>query len=243
MKRRHWAPALVVPLALSSCSPNDAETSGKDDKRSASASAPAAAPSSGAPGGRTGGTTLADAIDQLPVATEKRAGYTRAAFKHWNAGLKPDGCDTRDEVLLAEAVKAPKPGAGCKLAGGSWRSYYDDTVVNAASRLDIDHMVPLAEAWDSGAYGWTAARREAYANDQGQAASLVAVTAKSNRSKADQDPAKWMPPSKETHCTYAADWVSTKLRWKLSADQDEVDALTRTATDCAGTTVAYEPAP
>ncbi|MGW5679467.1 HNH endonuclease family protein [Streptomyces sp. NPDC003860] len=172
--------------------------------------------------------TLADAIGQLKIATEKRDGYKRDAFKHWNAGLVPnDSCDTREEVLLAEAVKAPTRGDSYRLAGGSWRSYYDDTVVKAASALDIDHMVPLAEAWDSGAYGWTAARREAYANDQGQASSLVAVTAKSNRSKADQDPGQWLPPSAEARCTYAADWVGTKLRWALAADQDEVNASHR----------------
>jgi hypothetical protein len=78
--------------------------------------------------------------------------------------------------------------------------------VTPASGLDIDHMVPFAEAWDSsGASTWTAQRREAYANDQGQEASLVAVTARSNRSKADQDPAQWMPPASDAHCRYTAE--------------------------------------
>jgi hypothetical protein len=81
----------------------------------------------------------------------------------------------------------------------------NQTTVTSASGLDIDHMVPLAEAWDSGASAWTAQRREAYANDQGQEASLVAVTARSNRSKADQDPAHWMPPADDVHCRYAAE--------------------------------------
>ncbi|MEU9603900.1 HNH endonuclease family protein [Streptomyces sp. NPDC048057] len=207
------------------------------------ASARAAAPSAAAPSARVAETlSLAVAVGRLPVATESRTGYTRDAFKHWNAGLKPDGCNTRNEVLIAEAVEAPTVGARCALSGGSWWSYYDDTVVDSASALDIDHMVPLAEAWDSGAYGWTAARREAYANDQGQASSLVAVTAKSNRSKADQDPAQWLPPSADALCRYTSEWLATKLRWALSIDEDEQRRLYQLAAGCPSTRVTFEPA-
>ncbi|MFJ6148909.1 HNH endonuclease family protein [Streptomyces anulatus] len=171
-------------------------------------------------------TTLADAFGLLQVTEEDRSGYTRSSFKHWNSGDdKSDGCNTRNEVLLSEAVAAPTVEAGCKLTGGTWRSYYDGQEVTSAGALDIDHMVPLAEAWDSGASGWTAARREAYANDQGSTVSLVAVTARTNRSKADQDPADWMPPSPEAQCRYVGEWVSTKLRWQLTADDRELEAL------------------
>jgi hypothetical protein len=149
---------------------------------------------------------LAEAVASLPLATESRDGYTREAFKHWNSGDDPaDGCTTRNEVLITEAVAPPTVGPRCQLTGGTWWSYYDQTMVTSASGLDIDHMVPLAEAWDSGASARTAQRREAYANDQGQEVSLVAVTARSNRSKADQDPAHWMPPAGDVHCRYAAE--------------------------------------
>ncbi|MFI8916483.1 HNH endonuclease family protein [Streptomyces sp. NPDC053513] len=187
---------------------------------------------------------LADAVKQIPVADESRDGYTRNQFKHWNTGLDPaDGCNTRTEVLLSEAVVAPEVAAGCKLSGGSWVSYYDGQEVNDPAKLDIDHMVPLAEAWDSGASAWTPARREAYANDQGAAASLVAVTARTNRSKADQDPAQWMPPLPDAHCRYVGEWTATKLRWGLSADRDEVQALAVYAEACESTVVHYTPAP
>ncbi|MBT1186627.1 HNH endonuclease, partial [Streptomyces sp. CJ_13] len=166
------------------------------------------------------------AVSALPVATEDRTGYQRTAFKHWNAGdLPADGCNTRQEVLLAEAVVYPEIGPGCTLTGGVWWSYYDEREVTPAGALDIDHMVPLAEAWDSGASAWSAVRREAYANDQGQAASLVAVTARSNRSKADQDPAEWLPPSADALCRYGAEWTATKLRWGLAVDELEQDRL------------------
>jgi hypothetical protein len=186
---------------------------------------------------------LAEAVDRLSLGTESREGYTRESFRHWNAGDNPsDGCHTRAEVLIHEAVEAPTIAANCRLEGGSWFSYYDNVTVTSASGLDIDHMVSLAEAWDSGASAWTAQRREAYANDQGQETSLVAVTARSNRSKADQDPAQWLPPAADAHCRYAAEWVATKLRWSLTADEAELVALHELAGGCPSQNVEYEPA-
>nr|MDT0525885.1 HNH endonuclease family protein [Streptomyces sp. DSM 41633] len=143
-------------------------------------------------------------------------------------------------VLIAEAVTAPQQGARCTLSGGGWLSYYDEVEVTDAKKLDIDHMVPLAEAWDSGAHDWTPERREAYANDLDAERSLVAVTAKTNRSKADQDPSTWLPPLADARCTYAADWVATKLRWGLTADQPEAAALTDLAETCGTQPLAYE---
>ncbi|WP_189908764.1 HNH endonuclease family protein [Streptomyces capillispiralis] len=187
--------------------------------------------------------SLAEAVSQLSAGTESRDGYSRDRFRHWNTGDDPaDGCNTRAEVLIAEAVDPPAITAGCRLSGGRWWSYYDTTWVTTASGLDIDHMVPLAEAWDSGASAWTAQRREAYANDQGAATSLVAVTARSNRSKADQDPAQWLPPAAGAHCRYAAEWAGTKLRWALTADTAELAALSDLAAACPDQTVTYEPA-
>ncbi|MET8346743.1 HNH endonuclease family protein [Streptomyces microflavus] len=190
-------------------------------------------------------TTLADAVGLVQVTEEDRTGYTRSSFKHWNSGDDAsDGCNTRAEVLIAEAVVAPTVEAGCKLSGGTWRSYYDGQEVTSAGSLDIDHMVPLAEAWDSGASTWSASRREAYANDQGAAVSLVAVTARTNRSKSDQDPADWMPPSPEAQCRYVGEWVSTKLRWALTADDRELEALKMYAEGpCEDAIVRYTPAP
>ncbi|MFD7283903.1 HNH endonuclease family protein [Streptomyces sp. NPDC059862] len=187
---------------------------------------------------------LTEAVAGLPVAIESRDGYSRDKFRHWNAGDDPaDGCNTRSEVLIHEAVTPPTVGPGCRLTGGTWWSYYDAIVVASAAGLDIDHMVPLAEAWDSGASAWTAQRREAYANDQGAEPSLVAVTARSNRSKADQDPAEWLPPAADVHCRYVAEWVGTKLRWALAADDAELAALEGVASGCPYQMVTYEPAP
>ncbi|MFH9727463.1 HNH endonuclease [Streptomyces sp. NPDC017254] len=169
---------------------------------------------------------LPDALAELTEAAEDPDGFRVSAFPHWNAGLDPaDGCDTRSEVLLAEAVDAPATGANCALTGSRWTSYYDGQNVSDPAALHVDHLVPLAEAWASGASGWSAARRERFANDQGAAATLVAVTTRGQRDRAGRDPADWVPSDASRYCRYIGEWVATKLRWGLSADKDEVEAL------------------
>ncbi|MFZ3494749.1 hypothetical protein ACODT5_16270 [Streptomyces sp. 5.8] len=111
-----------------------------------------------------------------------------------------------------------------------------------AARLYVGHFAPLAEIFDSERAPWSAARREAYANDQNSSAALIAVSAASNRSKSDKDPAQWLPSDGSDHCSYAASWVGTKLRWDLAADEAEVQALLGVAEDCPTTTVVYETA-
>ena len=130
--------------------------------------------------------TLTQAIDHVPIEVEDRTGYDRDLFHHW-IDADGDGCDTRAEVLISEAEEAPTVGSGCSLSGGRWYSYYEGVSQTSASALDIDHMVPLAEAWDSGARSWTASRRESFANDLGDSHTLVGVTASLNRSKGDQE--------------------------------------------------------
>ncbi|NEA39295.1 HNH endonuclease [Streptomyces sp. SID11385] len=205
---------------------------------------PVAARTAPGPSSASGARPLGAAIRDLETAPEYTGTYDRDAFKHWNRGLNPDdGCDTREELLLAEAVKAPTKGAGCKLSGGSWFSYYDGATVTDAGALDVDHMVPLEEAWSSGARSWTPERREAYANDLTAERSLVAVTAKTNRSKGKRDPAEWLPPADSALCTYLVDWTTTKLRWGLTADAAERDALIQHAKRCPDATVEVQPAP
>jgi len=132
---------------------------------------------------------------------------------------------------------APAVDANCKISGARWYSYYDDVYVDGAKTIDIAHMVPLAEGWDSGARDWDSARREAYANDLGANVPLIAVTAKSNRSKSDQDPAERMPTNADAACRYAYEWVSVKTRWRLSVDQAEADALEAAVADCPNAVV------
>lgn len=90
---------------------------------------------------------------------------------------------------------------------------------------------PLAEAWDSGASAWSGKRRERYANDLGDSRALVAVTARSNRQKSDQDVTEWLPDEAMV-CRYVADWTAIKLRWNLTLDPVEQQTLTGLAANC-----------
>lgn len=174
------------------------------------------------------------AIADLPGATEVRTGYDRALFKHW-VDADGDGCDTRREVLISEADDPVTVGSGCSLSGGRWFSYYDRVSWTDSGRIDIDHMVPLAEAWDSGARTWTSSRRELYANDLDDYRSLVGVTDSVNQSKSDRDPAEWMP-TYDT-CRYLREWVAVKLRWRLTVDTTERSALEGLSAGCSNTTI------
>ena len=168
--------------------------------------------------------------DALSFMEEKIGGYDRSLFKHWIDADK-NGCNTRQEVLIEEAIVKPKIGKKCVLSGGTWLSSYDDkTIKGSGSTLDVDHMVPLAEAWRSGAWQWTNAEREFFANDLKDNRVLIAVTASSNRSKGDSDLANWLPKaSKEIVCDYVFAWIAVKSRYYLSVDPKESAVIERIA--------------
>jgi hypothetical protein len=193
-------------------------------------------------GDTTAGTLLADLLATLPVAAEQRAGYNRDLFEHW-IDADGDGCNTRSEVLIEEAVTAPTIGEGCTLSGGTWFSLYDGLTFSNPSDLDIDHVVALAEAWDSGAFDWSPERRRDYANDLDVSFSLIAVSAASNRSKSDLDPADWLPPSSIARCPFVGAWIAVKVRWGLAIDLRERNALQSLVSACPATTVVVEPGP
>lgn len=181
--------------------------------------------------------TVREAARSLTRAKEVRRGYDRDKFRLW-VDADGDGCDTRDEVLISEATNRPDVGEACALSDGRWRSYYDKVTTTDPSTFDIDHMVPLAEAWDSGARTWTAGTRERFANDLRDKRSLVAVTASSNRSKSDRDPAEWMPQA--GRCRYIREWVVVKLRWRLSVNKAEARKLVARADACPSRTITVQ---
>ena len=174
---------------------------------------------------------LAELLAQLSLAPEQGEGYDRDLFRHW-IDSDGDGCNTRREVLIEEAVIRPQLSGDCDLSGGEWYSIYDDVTTNDPSDFDIDHLIPLKEAWDSGAHSWSASQRRAFANDLANSQALIAVTASSNRSKSDRDPADWLPPNQSYHCQYIIDWMTVKIFWNLSVDEREFQALRRVASNC-----------
>lgn len=170
-------------------------------------------------------------VEALTVATARSmAGYVRdARFGGWAS--QGNGCDTREVVLKRDGTDV-KTDADCHVTSGKWRSLYDDKVVTDAESVDIDHMVPLADAWRSGADSWTDAKRAEFANDLARP-QLLAVTAATNRAKGDQDPSLWKPPLHSYYCTYAARWITVKTYWQLTVTSAEKDALVDMLATCA----------
>jgi hypothetical protein len=147
-------------------------------------------------------------------------GYSRDRFPHWRT---VDGCDVRQTVLARDGEDV-ETGDDCEVVDGTWDSVYDGRTVTDPGDVDIDHTVPLANAWRTGAGDWDDERRAEFANDL-DAPQLLAVSATSNRAKGDQDPSQWRPPEDGYWCRYAADWVAVKDAWELSVTEDERDAL------------------
>jgi len=165
----------------------------------------------------------------LTVATEgSMTGYSRDLFPHWIT--QSGSCNTREAVLKRDGTNVVTD-SSCAATSGRWFSPYDGATWTAASDVDIDHIVPLAQAWRSGANTWTTPQRQAFANDM-SGPQLIAVTDNVNQSKGDQDPGTWKPPLTSYYCTYAKMWVHTKYRYNLKTDSAEKAALTSMLSTC-----------
>ena len=172
---------------------------------------------------------------QLNALTLARAGsmsgYSRDRFPHWRE-LK-GGCNTRDVVLKMQGRNV-RANRYCTIESGSWYSPYDDRTYTSPHLLDIDHVVPLANAWRSGASKWTDKLRGDFANDIVRP-QLLAVSASQNRSKGDQDPSLWKPPNRVYWCEYAKRWIAVKSFYHLTVTAPEKAALGGMLDTCAST--------
>ncbi|MEO3973234.1 HNH endonuclease family protein [Streptomyces sp. CAU 1734] len=161
-------------------------------------------------------------LDQLTVRAEgSSSGYSRDLFPHWSTQY--GACNTREVVLKRDGVNVVQ-NSSCAATSGSWYSAYEGATWTAASDVDIDHVIPLAEAWRSGANSWTTATRKTFANDLARP-QLIAVTDNVNQAKGDKDPAKWLPARTSYRCTYARMWVQVKHHYGLALDSAEKSAL------------------
>ncbi|MFD3720521.1 DUF1524 domain-containing protein [Streptomyces sp. NPDC058674] len=234
--------AAALLLAVAGCSdPAGTFPDGKGPSGAGSptASAPGGAGEPGAGGRPAGGDVLPGLVTaevartrlaSLKVAaTGTMAGYSRDKFAHW--AQQGDRCDTREVVLERDGADVTRD-AECKAVSGRWKSLYDGAAVTDAGKMDIDHMVPLAEGWRSGAARWDAARRKAFANDLTHP-QLLAVTAASNRSKGDQSPDLWQPTDKSSWCQYGRAWTTVKSAYELTVTEPEKKMLTTMLDTCA----------
>ncbi|MDT0441781.1 HNH endonuclease family protein [Streptomyces johnsoniae] len=165
--------------------------------------------------------TAADRLAALTVA-EPRAmtGYSRDRFPHWDSA---DGCTVRQTVLRRDGEDVTVDD-DCRPVSGTWFSAYDGEEYTDDGDIDIDHVVPLANAWRSGADAWTDDERSAFANDLAQP-QLIAVGSGVNREKGDQSPDAWLPPAEEFGCTYALAWTTVKHAYELTVTTAERDRL------------------
>jgi hypothetical protein len=212
---RQLTVALLVLATATGCEGVNLDTSGAGGSASAGPDTPA----TGHP---------ANLLATLQVAKPgSMKGYTREKFPTWRK--TGDNCDVRDSVLKRDGTKVKF--SGCNVVAGTWKSIYDGQVLNSPTKVDIDHMVPLANAWRSGAASWTTDKREDFANDLDDP-QLVAVSASSNRSKGDQDPSTWKPKLTGDWCDYASDWIAVKAHWKLTVTTAEKAALADMLQEC-----------
>ena len=186
-------------------------------------------PAGALPPGIPSAATAQSQLNALTVRAEgSLTGYSRDLFPHWTT--VSGSCNTRETVLQRDGSGVVVDGA-CAATSGSWFSPYDGITETAASDIDIDHVVPLAEAWRSGASSWTTSRRQSFANSL-STPQLIAVTDNSNQSKGDRDPAAWRPTRTTFHCTYARMWIGTKHQWGLSLQSAEKSALQSMLNTC-----------
>jgi hypothetical protein len=176
----------------------------------------------------------AAAVDRLVVGNPPSdlTPYVRARFgEDWDYDPST-GCNTRERVLIAESLVPPTfGGSRCHPTAGRWRSLYDGVVTTDPDELQIDHLVPLADAWRSGAASWTEEQRRAFANDV-RDPELIAVTVHTNTSKGDRSPDQWMPPERGAACTYVRRWVAVKVRWHLRVTPAEKATLVQILSGC-----------
>ncbi len=167
----------------------------------------------------------------LRVEPESAGPAPDEPFGSW-ADADADGCDTGAEVLAAESLVALTHGTGCTVEAGSWRSAWDDAVVDLGAAV-VEHAVPLAEAWQSGAHAWTAQQRAGFHNDLAVERALRVVSLTVSQSRDDRDPSAWLPPVEQARCDYLTDWVVVKARWNLSVDAGERERLVAELDGCA----------
>lgn len=231
------AVALVALQVLVGCAAASEAPASEVPATTTTTTAPSPSTTS-SPSSSSSTTTAPDAgsrglVDQLVVAAPDPAQppYRRDAFGSGWSYDSATGCNTRERVLIAESLVPATTDDRCRPTG-RWRSLYDGLETADPADLQIDHLVPLADAWRSGASGWTDDQRRRFANDLTDPNTLIAVSASTNESKGDGTPDEWLPPDRTAWCAYATAWTEVKARWRLSVTPAEKSALVQVLSGC-----------
>ena len=189
-----------------------------------------------------GGSALAALATLAVKGRSPKTGYDRALFGQAWADVDRNGCDTRNDVLRRDLTAyVLKPGTnGCLVLSGTLHDPYTGKSIafvrgqSTSSAVQIDHVVPLSDAWQKGAQQWSTQRRTAFANDL---LNLLGVDGLSNQRKSDGDAATWLPPNKAYRCPYAARQIAVKAKYGLWVTSTERDALSRILAACPSQTL------
>ena len=182
--------------------------------------------------------TAVSALSTLPVkGRAPKTGYTRAQFGQTWADVDRNGCDTRNDMLkrdLTEIAYKVKT-RNCVVESGILIDRYSGETINfvrgnvTSMEVQIDHVVALSNAWQTGAFKLSVTQRTALANDP---LNLFAVKGRLNSQKGDSDAATWLPPLKSFRCTYVAQQIAVKAKYSLWVTAPEKDAMTRILAAC-----------
>jgi len=229
-------PAVAVTAGLVVLSAAGCSESLSIDVRAPATTPPAPA----VPGPAEPAGSAQEVLQALPQkGRAPKTGYERDKFGPAWADVDRNGCDTRNDVLRRDLRPISlKPGTrGCVVVRGSLADPYTGRTVifvrgnTTSTKVQIDHVVALSNAWQTGAQGWSPATRQAFANDP---LNLLAVDGEQNQRKGDGDAATWLPPNRNFWCTYVARQVAVKAKYRLWVTPPERAALSRVLARCPG---------
>ena len=174
--------------------------------------------------------TLTIAIAPIPTGIPA---YSRSQWKHW-VDADGDCQDARQEVLIGESLLPVtyKTDRECRVETGRWYGAFTGDYFEDPGDVDVDHMVPLKNAHNSGGWDWNPAMKEEYANNLGDDDHLIAVQDNANQSKGARGPDEWKPRDETYWCQYATDWAEIKERWSLTMTEPEAGAVVEMLNTC-----------
>ncbi|QOW64730.1 DUF1524 domain-containing protein (plasmid) [Rothia terrae] len=185
--------------------------------------------------------TALDTLETLEVkGRAPKTGYSREQFGQVWADIDHNGCDTRNDILRRDltSITAKPRTHGCKVITGVLDDPYTATTIdfqqgkNTSSAIQIDHVVALSDAWQTGAQNLSTTDREQLANDP---VNLLAVDGPANQQKSDADAATWLPSNKDYRCTYVSKQIDVKAKYRLWVKQPEKDAMIQVLGNCGAT--------
>lgn len=227
---RAIAAIAVAAVALTGCQATDLS-----DMLGAETTAPGQDAAAGA--GTIDPAAVAAQLEQIPVAEETDADYDREADYGEGWDTLPNGCDVRNTVLARDMAETELDTDGCTVLAGTLHDAYSGATIDftrgsapgESDAVQLDHLIPLSEAHDSGAAEWPQQQREAFAQDM---TNLIAVDGPTNNAKGAKDAGQWLPPNDAYLCSYIAGQVQVKAEYGLSMDAAEAQRITEILDHC-----------